>query len=214
MDGWSGRAGTAQARIPSATVARKTAMSVSDVFARIKSALDSAGIPFMLSGSFASAAYGVPRSTQDIDFVIAATASQLRTLIQALPSDQYYADLDAALEAHERRSLFNVIDSATGWKIDFIIRKSRAFSEEEFGRRRLLDIEGTSLFVASAEDVIIAKLEWSKLSKSQRQLEDVAAILRVRFERLDHSYLEKWIAELGLRGEWKDALLASGLPNQ
>ena len=52
-------------------------MSVSDVFARIKSALDSAGIPFMLSGSFASAAYGVPRSTQDIDFVIAATASQL-----------------------------------------------------------------------------------------------------------------------------------------
>jgi hypothetical protein len=189
-------------------------MSVSDVFARIKSALDSAGIPFMLSGSFASAAYGVPRSTQDIDFVIAATASQLRTLIQALPSDQYYADLDAALEAHERRSLFNVIDSATGWKIDFIIRKSRAFSEEEFGRRRLLDIEGTSLFVASAEDVIIAKLEWSKLSKSQRQLEDVAAILRVRFERLDHSYLEKWIAELGLRGEWKDALLASGLPNQ
>ena len=189
-------------------------MSVSDVFARIKSALDSAGIPFMLSGSFASAVYGVPRSTQDIDFVIAATASQLRTLIQALPSDQYYADLDAALEAHERRSLFNVIDSATGWKIDFIIRKSRAFSEEEFGRRRLLDIEGTSLFVASAEDVIIAKLEWSKLSKSQRQLEDVAAILRVRFERLDHSYLEKWIAELGLRGEWKDALLASGLPNQ
>jgi hypothetical protein len=118
------------------------------------------------------------------------------------------------LEAHERRSLFNVIDSATGWKIDFIIRKSRAFSEEEFGRRRLFDIEGTSLFVASAEDVIIAKLEWSKLSKSQRQLEDVAAILRVRFERLDHSYLEKWIAELGLRGEWKDALLASGLPNQ
>lgn len=105
-------------------------MSVSDVFARIKSALDSAGIAYMLSGSFASAAYGVPRSTQDIDFVITATPSQLRTLIQILPSDQYYADLDAALAAHERRSLFNVIDSATGWKIDFIIRKSRAFSEE------------------------------------------------------------------------------------
>jgi hypothetical protein len=189
-------------------------MSVSDVFARIKSALDSAGIAYMLSGSFASAAYGVPRSTQDIDFVITATPSQLRTLIQILPSDQYYADLDAALAAHERRSLFNVIDSATGWKIDFIIRKSRAFSEEEFGRRRLLDLEGTSLFVASPEDVIVAKLEWSKLAKSQRQLEDVAAILRVRFEQLDHSYLEKWIAELGLNGEWKDALFAAGLPDQ
>jgi hypothetical protein len=188
-------------------------MSASDVFARIKSALDSAGIAYMLSGSFASAAYGVPRSTQDIDFVITATPSQLRTLIQILPGDRYYADLDAALEAHKRRSLFNVIDSATGWKIDFIICKSRAFSEEEFGRRRLLDVEGTSLFVASAEDVIIAKLEWSKLAKSQRQLEDVAAMLRVRFEQLDHSYLEKWIAELGLNGEWKDALFAAGFPN-
>jgi hypothetical protein len=186
-------------------------MSVSDVFARIKSALDSAGVAYMLSGSFASASYGVPRSTQDIDFVIAATPSQLRTLVQALPSDQYYVDLDAALEAHKRQSLFNVIDLATGWKIDFIIRKSRAFSEQEFSRRRLVDLEGTPLFVATAEDVVIAKLEWSKLAQSQRQIEDVAAILRVRSAALDHSYLEKWIAELGLSKEWNDARTAAGL---
>jgi hypothetical protein len=186
-------------------------MSVSDVFARIKSALDSAGVGYMLSGSFASASYGAPRSTQDIDFVIAATPPQLRALIQELPSDQYYAELDAALEAHKRQSMFNVIDLATGWKIDFIIRKSRAFSEEEFRRRRPVDLEGSFLFVATAEDVIIAKLEWSKLAQSQRQIEDVAAILRVRGDLLDRVYLEKWIAELGLKREWDDARLAAGL---
>jgi hypothetical protein len=186
-------------------------MSVSDVFARIKSALDSAGVPYMLSGSFAGASYGVPRSTQDIDFVVAATPSQLRALVQGLPSDQYYVDLEAALEAHKRQSLFNVIDLATGWKIDFIIRKSRAFSEEEFSRRRLVNLEGTTLFVATAEDLVIAKLEWSKLAQSQRQIEDVAAILRVRRESLDNSYLGKWIAELGLDKEWRDARRAAGL---
>jgi hypothetical protein len=186
-------------------------MSVSDVFARIKSALDSARVAYMLTGSFASASYGSPRSTQDIDFVIAATGPQLRALVQALPSDQYYVELDAAMEAHRRQSLFNVIDLATGWKIDFIIRKSRAFSQEEFVRRRLVDLEGIPLFVATAEDVIIAKLEWSKLAQSQRQIEDVAAILRVRGESLDNSYLAKWIVALGLDKEWADARRAAGL---
>jgi len=52
-------------------------MSTSDVFQRITAALDRAGIAYMLSGSFASAYYGAPRSTQDIDLVIEATPAQL-----------------------------------------------------------------------------------------------------------------------------------------
>ena len=59
----------------------------------------SAGIGYMLAGSFASAYYGAPRTTQDIDLVIEATADQLRTFVQLLSKDQYYVDLDAVLEA-------------------------------------------------------------------------------------------------------------------
>ena len=77
-------------------------MSVSEVFQRISSALDQAGIAYMLSGPFASAHYGAPRSTQDIDLVMEATPAQLREFIEALPSSRYYADLDAALEAYNR----------------------------------------------------------------------------------------------------------------
>jgi hypothetical protein len=69
----------------------------------------------------------------DIDMVIAAKPDQIRAFVDSLPASEYYADLDAALEAHKRESLFNVIDLASGWKIDLIIRKSRAFSQEEFG---------------------------------------------------------------------------------
>jgi hypothetical protein len=134
-------------------------MSVSEVLRRITSALDSAGIAYMLTGSFASAHHGAPRSTLDIDIVIAANPAQLQTFVRSLPSSEYYSDLDAALEAHKRQSLFNVIDLATGWKIDLIIRKSRAFSLEEFDRRQLITVQGLPIFVASAEDVVIAKLE-------------------------------------------------------
>jgi len=187
-------------------------MSLPDVFRRITAALDRAGIAYMLTGSFASAHYGAPRSTQDIDLVIEAIAPQLRTLVQSLPSDEYYVDLDAALEALHRESLFNVIDMATGWKIDLIFRKSRPFSQEEFGRRQFVNIQGLHLFVASAEDVIIAKLEWAGLAKSQRQIEDVAAVLGLRWEALDEPYLEKWISELGLKEQWSVARRAARSP--
>jgi hypothetical protein len=186
-------------------------MNAPEVLQRITVALDRAEIPYMLSGSFASAHYGAPRSTQDIDLVIAATPAQLRVFVEGLSSKQYYADLEVALVAHKRQSMFNVIDLTTGWKIDLIIRKSREFSLEEFRRRQLISLQDTPLFIATAEDVILAKLEWSKLSQSQRQIEDVAAILRIRWESLDQSYLKKWIVELGLRKEWDGARDAAGL---
>ena len=186
-------------------------MSVQEVFQRITIALDRAGIAYMLTGSFASAYYGAPRSTQDIDLVIEATPGQMRVFIQGLASDEYYADLDMALEAHTRRSMFNVIDLATGWKIDLIVRKSRAFSEEEFRRRQLVNLQDLPLFVASAEDVVVAKLEWAKMAQSKRHIDDVAGILRMRWESLDRAYLEKWTLALGLETEWNDARSAAGI---
>lgn len=63
-------------------------------------------------------------------------------------------------------------------------------------------LQGLRLFVASAEDVVIAKLEWSKLANSQRQIEDAASILRLRSGALDQLYLDQWITELDLPEQW------------
>jgi len=181
-------------------------MSFQQVLQKITKALDQAGVASMLTGSFASAYHGSPRSTQDIDLVIAASPVQLRTFIGNLPGREYYADLDTALEALNHESMFNVIDLESGWKIDLIICKSRTFSQEEFRRRQKANVQGVSLFVTSAEDIVIAKLEWSKLSHSQRQIEDAVGIMRIRHGSLDHSYLEKWVNQLGLMEEWNEAL--------
>lgn len=122
------------------------------------------------------------------------------------------ADLDAALEAQQHESLFNLIDLRTGWKIDLIFRKSRLFSRQEFARRQSLDLQGRRLYGASVEDVIVAKLEWAMLAKSQRQIEDTAAILRLRWEALDRPYRERRISDLGLEDQWSLARRAAGLP--
>jgi hypothetical protein len=180
-------------------------MSSTEVLQRVTVALGSAGIPYMLTGSFASSFYGSLRSTQDIDFVIEASAAQLQDFAGQLLRNEYYVDIDAALEALNRESLFNLIDLKTGWKIDLIIRKSRAFSQEEFRRRQQVDLGGITLFVATAEDIILAKLEWAKLGESQRQIDDAAGILKLQGDSLDRSYLEKWVPDLGLAQQWSNA---------
>ncbi len=167
--------------------------------------LEACAIPYMLTGSYASSLHGQPRATQDIDIVIAPSRAQLLALLQKLPDTEYYVSEDAALEALSHQSQFNVIDFATGWKVDFIIMKARDFSREEFSRRTILEVENVPLSVASAEDVLIAKLEWAKLGASERQIEDAAGILRLQGDRLDRGYVEKWVEQLGLEAQWAAA---------
>ncbi len=186
-------------------------MTAPDVFERIVRSLESLEVPYMLTGSLASSYHAVPRATQDVDLVIAPTRQQLQQLVKALPVSEYYADETAALEAYDTESLFNVIDLATGWKIDFIIRKSRPFSRLEFERRRRVDFEGSQLFIATAEVVVLSKLEWAKLGASQRQIEDAAAILRIRADEIDLTYIEKWVVELQLQTEWNAARQRAGV---
>lgn len=180
-------------------------VNVGDPFARTLAALEAAGIPHMLTGSFASSLHGEPRSTQGIDIVIAPTREQLSVLLRHLPEADYHVSRDAAFDALLHHGQFSVIDHATGWKIDFIMRKPRAFSREEFARRRPAELSGVVLDVATAEDVLIAKLEWAKLGGSARQIEDAAGIIRLQGENLDTGYVQRWVDALRLGEQWSAA---------
>ncbi len=175
-----------------------------DLLERIVPALHQAGVPFMIAGSFASTAHGLPRATQDLDIVIDPSGKALAALLSLLPQEQYYVDADVAREAFRSHGMFNVIDHASGWKIDFIFRKDRSFSEQEFERRRPMTLLGVEVSMASAEDTIIAKLEWSKTSGgSERQRRDVAGMLATVGDDLDYPYIERWLKELDLSDEWE-----------
>ncbi|HEX7665504.1 MAG TPA: hypothetical protein VF407_13355 [Polyangiaceae bacterium] len=171
---------------------------------RLRSAFDAAQVPFMIAGSFASTAHGAPRTTQDLDVVIdPPDLASLDRLLTSFQADSYYVDTDAAHDAFRRRSMFNVIDMTSGWKVDLIIRKQRPFSMSEMNWRTELRVLGVVLLVATAEDTIVAKLEWSRESGgSERQRRDIAGILATNVGTLDRGYLEAWIDALDLRGEW------------
>jgi hypothetical protein len=177
-------------------------VSLSGILRTVVTALEANDVPFMLTGSVAAAAHGAGRATMDVDLVIQATRAQLESVVAAIEGPTLYVSREAALEALASESMFNIVDTETGWKADLIPCKSRPFSQAEFARRRPLELDGLPLWVASVEDVILSKLEWARLGGSARQLEDVAALLRVAVGEVDRAYLDRWIDELGLRDQW------------
>ena len=185
-------------------------MSVTVVFEKLRAALEAAGIPYFVTGSFASSAHGIPRSTNDIDIVIAPTPEQLKTLLSQFPESEFATSDEAAFEAFHHRSLFNIIDFATLWKVDFIFRQPTPFDASRFSRRQIVDIAGVRLQTASAEDILITKLWWAKLGESERQINDAAGVIQVQGSNLDIKYVEKWVAALELDEQWRKARERAG----
>ena len=179
-------------------------------FARVIEGLQQAGVDYMVVGSFASTYHGMPRTTRDLDVVCQLDATALADLLARFPAeDGFYVSQEAAAEAVRRRGMFNIVHAASGWKVDIIVKKSRSFSQREFARRLAVRLLDQTVFVASAEDTILTKLEWARTSLSERQLRDVSEILDVQGEALDQEYLASGLAELGLedvmaraRGPW------------
>jgi len=167
--------------------------------------LERAGVPYMITGSVASSYHGEPRATRDLDIVIDPDPGGINRLVGELEAAGLYVDANVALRALDDRTQFNAIEATTGWKVDFLIRKDRPFSREEFGRRVHANLLGTPTWIASPEDTIVAKLEWAVASGSDRQLRDVAAMLDIGGESLDLAYIDGWVADLALRAAWSQA---------
>ena len=139
-------------------------------------ALDLLAIPYMVTGSVASSYHGRPRATHDADIVIDPAPDQLERLVLGLAAAGFYVDQETARDALRRRLQFNVIETGSACKIDLIICKQRPFSREELARRRPAQLPLGVAAMATPEDTILSKLEWSrKAGGSEKQIGDAAA---------------------------------------
>jgi hypothetical protein len=185
-------------------------MTATEIFEKLREALAQAHVQYFVTGSFVSSAHGVPRSTNDIDIVIAPTSEQLAVLLAEFSEAEYYSDRDDAFDALTHRSQFNIIDQKTFWKVDFIVSKDEPFDRSRFERRKITEIAGVKVYAATPEDIIIAKLRWAKLGESERQIDDAAGVIRMQGEQLDSSYVKKWVELLLLEEQWKAAVRRAG----
>jgi hypothetical protein len=182
----------------------EVALAVTETF-------DALGVPYCVGGSFASTVHGEARATRDVDILAGMQSTHVVRFVAALEGT-FYIQREEVREAvglaptlrntPHQRATFNIIHQASFFKADIFVSSGRSFDTSQFARRVLIEVlPGQSFAIASAEDTILAKLEWYRMGGevSDRQWRDVLAVLAAQSTRLDYSYLHQWATTLNLR---------------
>lgn len=182
-------------------------LKVTEVFDRL-------GIPYLIGGSLASMMHGKARATVDADLVADIQPEQIPQLYERLKGE-FYIDPGMILDAIVHNSSFNFIHLETMFKVDVFILKQRSFDRNQM-QRRILRVVGDSpteqAYFSSAEDIILAKLEWFRAGgeTSERQWRDILGVLELQAEQLDYEYIQQWATTLGIDDLWQRAVKEGG----
>ena len=79
-----------------------------DVLKSVAVRLETAGIPYMVTGSMAANFYAVPRMTRDIDLVVELSERDIDRVTR-LFQQEYYIDRDMVQRAVRDHAMFNMI---------------------------------------------------------------------------------------------------------
>lgn len=171
------------------------------VLSQVSVVLEELGIRYVLVGSLASSLHGMYRSTNDIDILADVQAEQVLPLLEVLQKN-FYVDESAMREAIKLRGSFNAIHFDSVFKVDIFIPKYDEFAQSQLQRRQKRTIPNTEaeVYVATAEDTILAKLRWYRAGEevSNSQWTDVVGVLGTNEGALDIDYLKMWAEKLGL----------------
>ena len=171
-------------------------------------------IPYLIGGSLASTVHGNVRATMDADLIADIKPEQVLPLV-ALLEGEFYTDAYMIQDAIQHSSSFNLIHLETMFKVDVFILKQRAFDINQMQLRisqSLGDAPDEQAYFSTAEDIILAKLEWFRAGgeTSERQWRDILGVLDIQSDRLDFEYLQKWAEKLSIQDLLQRALLAKG----
>ena len=183
-------------------------MEQAEVLSYVFELLERLGLPYMVVGSFASAAYGEPRSTLDLDVVIEITAPDIDRLCAAFPPSDFYVSLDAAKAALKLPAgQFNVLHATSGFKIDFMIARKDAWGKAQLSRRQRVPIlPGIMGYAARPEDIIIGKMLYYQEGGSEKHMRDITGMLKTVPAEIDKGYISQWATKLDLDDIWQVVL--------
>ena len=180
---------------------------------QVTSVLENLQIPYFIGGSLATAVHGVARATMDVDLIVELGAYQVSAFVNQLGED-FFVDNEMIETALHQGTSFNIIHKETMFKVDIFVGKDRPFDQSQFSRRvayQLTDQAEERAYFASAEDNILAKLEWYRLGGevSDRQWTDILNVIKIQGENLDSDYLQSWADQLGI-GDLLNKALSEG----
>lgn len=166
--------------------------------------LEKLKIPYLITGSIASMAYGEPRFTNDIDIVADLKHSQVDEFKSCFPETDFYLEVDSIKKALNRHQQFNIIHPSSGLKVDVIVSQMDDFDRMRFSRIKKIKIsELKSANFASPEDVILKKMEYYQKGGSDKHLRDITSMLKISGQDIDRTYISAWAEKLDLLKIWE-----------
>jgi hypothetical protein len=173
-------------------------MTSEEATAAVIDALNALAVPYMLVGSFSSNYYGIPRSTQDADFVLQLGTTPISDLAQRL-APAFRLDPQMSFETITG-TLKYVLQATDGlFLVELFLLSEDAYDRERFTRRRRVRILERDGWIPTAEDVVITKLRWALQAQRPKDRQDVRNVLAVQGERLDWNYIHRWCGQHGTR---------------
>jgi hypothetical protein len=175
-------------------------LNEAEIIALVAKRFEELKIPYYIGGAVASIIHGEERFTKDADIIIRILPVHIKKFVQAFETD-FVVSADAVQDALARRYAFNIIHVETAFKIDlYPITDEDEMEITAFARRQLVDIGAGEIWMATAEDVVLAKLRWFRKGGevSEKQWRDVLGVLKVQGNNLDFAYLGQMAARFGL----------------
>ncbi len=151
--------------------------------------LQQVGIPSIVVGGVAVAAWGEPRVTRDVDLKIQLPRQEAGRLLEILSSG-YEMLLPDPGEALRKQGMVFIQDTF-GTRLDLLLADT-PYDANAIQRGRQHEVQpGLVIRVCSPEDLIIYKL----ISTRLRDHEDVESVIRRQGNALDDKYVIGWLKE-------------------
>jgi hypothetical protein len=181
----------------------------------LHSVFESLNIPYYITGGVCAIAYGDPRTTRDLDLVVDCKPSEIMPMVAQFESEGFYCPPGAVEDIQSGKGrVLSITHMQLVLNADVVLNANTDFDRSKMKRRRLEAIgldESERFWLASPEDVILAKLLWGRQSQSEKQWRDVLGVLKVQGDSLDFDYLTQWAARLDLTALMEGAIAAAGL---
>ena len=157
--------------------------ALTQVLAKFSNELEARSLRYALIGGLAASIRGRIRTTEDLDLILLCSLDESLAFVESLEESGFSSLVDDYEEIARSALLIPLVHDVSGIQLDLAIGLS-GFEQQIVERADPMIIDGSEIFVATAEDVLLLKV----LAGRPQDLQDVDGIVNVQADQFDWQY--------------------------